>query len=186
MSFLINPFAFAVAGGDFESIATVTVGSGGAANIDFTSISASYQHLQLRGISKSTSTGADSQWFYMQLNSDTASNYNSHQLYGTGASAVATNNASDAIRLGGSVRSSAASQMFTTHVIDILDYANTSKNTTVRSFSGWDTNNTTTGVVWHSSGLWRSTSAVTSIRLGIVVENFTQHSTFALYGIKAP
>jgi hypothetical protein len=33
MSFLINPFAFLAAGGDFESIATVTVGSGGAASL---------------------------------------------------------------------------------------------------------------------------------------------------------
>ncbi len=183
--FFINPFIYA-GGGDFESIATVTVGSGGAANIEFTSIPGTYQHLQIRGLTKSDSASADSQWFYLQVNSDTASNYNSHQLYGTGASAVATNNSSDAIRLGGSVRSSAASQMFTAHVIDILDYANTSKNTTFRSFSGWDTNNTTTGVVWQSSGLWRSTSAVTSLKFGIIVENFVQHSTFALYGVKAP
>jgi hypothetical protein len=34
--------------GDYESIATVTVGSGGAANVEFTSIPATYTHLQLR------------------------------------------------------------------------------------------------------------------------------------------
>jgi hypothetical protein len=37
--------------GDFESIATVTVGGGGAANVEFTSIPATYTHLQLRIIS---------------------------------------------------------------------------------------------------------------------------------------
>ena len=47
--FFINPFIFA-AGGDFESIATVTVGGGGAASIEFTSIPGTYQHLQIRGI----------------------------------------------------------------------------------------------------------------------------------------
>ncbi len=35
--FFINPFIYA-GGGDFESIATVTVGSGGAASIEFASI----------------------------------------------------------------------------------------------------------------------------------------------------
>ena len=183
--FFINPFLEA-AGGDFESIATVTVGSGGATNIEFTSIPGTYQHLQLRGLVKSASTGADSQWMWLQINGDTASNYNSHHLYGTGASAVATNNSSDAIRVAGAVRSSAASQIFSAYVVDILDYANTSKNTTTRAFGGWDSNNTTTGVVWVTSGLWRSTSAVTSLKFGIIVEDFTQHSTWALYGVKAP
>jgi hypothetical protein len=36
--------------GDFESIATVSVGSGGAADVEFTSIPATYTHLQIRGI----------------------------------------------------------------------------------------------------------------------------------------
>jgi hypothetical protein len=34
------------AAGDFESIATVTVGSGGSAVISFTSIPSTYAHLQ--------------------------------------------------------------------------------------------------------------------------------------------
>ena len=36
----------------YESIATVTVGSGGAANVEFTSIPADYTHLQIRGIGR--------------------------------------------------------------------------------------------------------------------------------------
>jgi hypothetical protein len=35
---------------DFESIATVTVGGGGAATVEFTSIPGTYQHLQIRAI----------------------------------------------------------------------------------------------------------------------------------------
>ena len=38
--------------GSYESIQTVTVGLGGAANVEFTSIPATYTHLQIRGISK--------------------------------------------------------------------------------------------------------------------------------------
>ena len=49
--------------GDFESIATVTVGSGGASSIEFTSIPGTYQHLQVRGLlrqSSSSASGRDS------------------------------------------------------------------------------------------------------------------------------
>jgi hypothetical protein len=37
----------------YESIATVTVGGGGAATVAFTSIPATYTHLQIRGIGRS-------------------------------------------------------------------------------------------------------------------------------------
>jgi hypothetical protein len=45
--------------GDFESIATVTVGGGGAATVEFTSIPATYTHLQLRYIAQKTSNGSN-------------------------------------------------------------------------------------------------------------------------------
>jgi len=38
--------------GDFESIATVSVGSGGAADVTFSSIPATFTHLQIRYIVK--------------------------------------------------------------------------------------------------------------------------------------
>jgi hypothetical protein len=70
----------------YESIATVTVGSGGAANVEFTSIPATYTHLQVRGIGRSleANTGVDVQ--YLRFNSDTGSNYAWHQLVGNGSS----------------------------------------------------------------------------------------------------
>ena len=43
---------------DFESIATVSVGSGGAANVEFTSIPATFTHLQIRAILKTTTSAA--------------------------------------------------------------------------------------------------------------------------------
>jgi hypothetical protein len=70
----------------FELIAAVTVGSGGAANIEFTSIPSTYTHLQIRGIVRSDGVNSNLFW---QLNSDSSnSNYNIHILRGTGSAVV--------------------------------------------------------------------------------------------------
>ena len=42
---------------DYESIATVSVGSGGAADVEFTSIPGTYTHLQIRWIARSARAG---------------------------------------------------------------------------------------------------------------------------------
>jgi hypothetical protein len=68
-------------------------------------------------------------------------------------------------------------------VLDILDYANTNKFKTVRSLTGVDANGS--GFVALMSGLYRSTTAITSIKLfSTYGSNWTSTSTFALYGVK--
>jgi hypothetical protein len=187
MSFLINPFTFAVAGGDFESIATVTVGSGGAANIEFTSIGTDWQHLQVRLVAR-TDRAAVSDGYNITLNSDTGSNYAGHTLFGTGtsASAQAESSVSSASSIGAPLSSATASaSIFGAAVIDVLDYASSSKKTTLRAFAGEDRNGA--GRVFLISNLWNSTAAVTSIKIvPLLGSNFVQHSTAALYGVKAP
>jgi hypothetical protein len=177
--------AFLAAGGDFESIATVTVGSGGAANIEFTSIPSTYQHLQIRMIHKDSRSGVNENNGSLRINGDTGSNYAYHRLYGDGSSAAAdgggTQNKISAI--GGIGQATAT--VFGAAVIDILDYASTTKNKTVRSFTGVDRNGG--GYVLLDSGVWLSTSAVTSLTLYSDGSGVTwaQHSTAALYGVKS-
>lgn len=170
--------------GSYESIATVTVGAGGASSIDFTSIPATYTHLQIRGIVKNNSTSTTADANGLQFNSDTATNYNTHYIQGDGASAVSGGVANlNFIYAGYCARSNASyTSMFGVSVIDILDYADTNKYKTVRTLSGVDMNGS--GYSFFSSGAWRSTSAITSIKLFISGNNYVQYSTFALYGIK--
>ena len=187
--FFINPFAFAAADGDFESIATVTVGSGGASSIEFTSIPGTYQHLQVRFMARSSRSGSATDGLYLEYNSDTSSaNYvRFHTLGGNGASASASAQASGvaAHNLGPNLTaSSATANIFAAGVADILDYAVTTKNTTVRWFGGQDQNGSGNCELY--SGLWLSTAAVTKLKFTVGIGNFVQHSTFALYGIKAP
>lgn len=170
--------------GNYESIQTITVGSGGAANVEFTSIPGTYQHLQVRGMGRSDYASQMRGW-RIRLNGQTGSSYAYHQLYGDGSAAYAGSGASQtSIYPGNIFGANISSSIFSAIVFDILDYANTSKNTTLRAFTGADSNSVQ-GNVFVSSGLLNSTSAITSITVYPDLGNMAQHSTLALYGIKA-
>ena len=170
----------------FYSIATVTA-AGGETSLAFSSIPSTYNHLQLRGILKDsyvTGTGGENNC-KLQFNSDTSSLYPTHQLKGDGTTASA----------GGSTGVSFiaysiweyfgnATNTFAVNIVDIIDYANTSKYKTVRSFGGEDINGTATGGIHLGSGYWPSTSAITSIQISGFLSGAAAGSTFALYGIK--
>ena len=165
--------------GTFDSIATTTVGSGGASSITFSSIPATYTHLQIRGIFK-PSTAC---WLGLRFNSDSGSNYAYHDLRGNGASATGEGVASQTIANLSLYNQSPVTSTFNAAVIDILDYANTSKYKTQRTLGGLDANGS--GNIDLASSLWMSTSAVTSIVLSCTASaTFTEYSSFALYGIK--
>ena len=170
---------------DFDSIQTVTVGGGGQATISFTSIPATYTHLQIRFTARSAVSAANAACL-VKFNSDATSNYTNHQIYGNGATAGSNN-------FGGSPRANmylgqisgatATAGIFGVGIIDILDYANTSKYKTARALNGQDSNGS--GDIDFRSGAWMSTSAIT--RIDITEDsaaNFAQYSSFALYGIK--
>ena len=165
---------------NFYSIATQTVGAGGASSVTFNSIPSTYTHLQIRGIVREASGGFDQA--FMQLNSDTGSNYATHNLNGNGSAAGAGATASTtSMSVAAIPGSNQTASIFGATVIDILDYANTNKYKTVRSLSGTDNNGS--GYAWFASGLWQNTSAVTNITI-FSTYNFVQYSQFALYGIK--
>ena len=165
----------------YESIATITVGAGGTANIDFTNIPQTYSHLQIRGFYKTNRDGDSA--MYTRLNNDTTNNYSYHSTYGDGGSTGS---------FGGGILNTgswgnvgpAAANVFATMIMDILDYSSSAKNTTVRVLHGQD-NNGSGGVVHISSFNWRISDPVTTIRIfganGAIQQ---QYSHFALYGIK--
>ena len=172
----------------FESISTATVGSP-VSTVTFSSIPATYTHLQVRLIAKSTETlynQSDAINFY--FNSDTThTNYRSHWLRGNGSSVSASQ-----IQLAGyniytgTIASGHSSQasILGTQIIDILDYTNTNKYKTVRTLGGDDLNSAE-GIIGFHSGLWMSTSTITGLTFQITNgSNFAQYSQFALYGIK--
>lgn len=167
----------------FESIATVTITST-SSTVEFTSIPQTYSALQIRGIAKIDMAGYAKE-IYCRLNNDTSANYGSHVLYGDGSNAQAAGPQGTSfmrIAYAGAMGSSPTNQ-YGTSIIDIQDYTSTTKKKTLRSFSGADAN-AGGGFVALGSGLWLSTSAVTSITLLLDSANFTSGTSFALYGIK--
>ena len=172
--------------GSFESISTVTVGGGGAANIEFTSIPATYTHLQIRGIVKGSDTADDRTSIVVQYNNDTGSNYARHLVGSNGSSAFLDAVASSSARAGARLISSHASyaNMFTACVMDILDYTNTNKYKTTRTLGGFNTNGGSFQEIVLGSFLWQNTAAISTIKLAPGGGNFVQYSQLALYGIK--
>lgn len=165
-------------------IATVTVGTA-QSTITFSSIPQNYEHLQIRGISKTSYTGASQ--IGLRFNSDNTTNYNSHYLEGDGTSAAGGNIGAANVAIIARTTSSGGgygTSNFGALVLDVLDYANTNKYKTTRCLNGWDV--TGGGYSGFYSGLWLSTSAVNTITLyiGGGAFNFAQYSSFALYGIK--
>lgn len=173
----------------FESIATATVGSGGQSTITFSSIPSTFEHLQIRSILRSTSGSAGSLDLFMNFNSDTGTNYRQYKvIFGDGSSAAAAASgtstaAINKISPAHFLRDGNTASVYSTMVCDILDYKNTNKYKVTRSLMGHDLNGS--GRLNLFSGLWQSTSAITSIDLTVEGGNdFKQYTQFALYGIK--
>ena len=174
--------AFVSVPNSFESIATVSV-STAQAEIEFTSIPATYTHLQIRGIAR-VSRSTTATYLRLRFNNDATTAYSYHGVSGngstTGTDAGASQDFIETLRFPGATSSA---NIFGAIVIDILDYANTSKYKTARLLGGADQNGS--GEIWFHSGNWRNTTAISSIKLlEAVTGDFVQYSHFALYGIK--
>ena len=167
-----------------EAIATVYC-EVDTASITWSSLG-SYEHLQIRCNIKSDRSGSMVDGFQITFNGDTASNYSHHYMWGTSSST--SGNAFTSTRLN--IQNQLAAQggvtdaaNFSTGIIDVLDYRNANKNTTVIATMG-STGNWST--VSFESGLWDSTAAVTSILLDQVNgPNFMRGSEFTLYGLNS-
>jgi len=174
----------------YESIQTVSL-SGTQATISFTSIPSTYKNLQIRGISRSSTTYTYQSVVMVQFNSDaTAGNYYAYHLMTGDTTAAASYAGATTTTAGGMVGRTAGgsgvANTFAPLVIDILDYADTNKYKTTRAFSGNEgqTTNIDNDVTIFSN-LWKSTSAISQIDLKVNGGfSFVQYSHFALYGIK--
>jgi hypothetical protein len=172
----------------YESIATYT-GTGSNNSVTFSSIASTWKHLQIRAIVRcTTSTGGNSLlWWRFNGDSSTAS-YAMHGLYADGSSAgayqIVSGNYGKGL-IGSTALATSLSNTYTAVTVDILDYGNTSKNKTVRSYRGEDYNGS--GEFRLASGVWLSTSAITSIEVGYLDNAGSYLATntqIALYGIK--
>jgi hypothetical protein len=120
----------------------------------------------------------------MRANGDSSSNYSIHSMYGDGSSVVTGGGVNEtSIWLGAYVPGSTApSGQYSSHVLDLLDPFDTTKFKTVRTFSGGIVQTAENGVNLASS-CWRSTSAISSLRL-YSIGNLVAGTRVSLYGIR--
>jgi hypothetical protein len=171
------------AGAAYEQIATTILGSS-AASVTFSTsgLGATYKHLQIRAVNRNTASNV-ANWNSMQFNNDTASNYSSHLLYGTGSAAQSDGLANQSyVWLTQTPSAQAPANAFGALVVDILDPFSTTKNKTVRTLGGY--RNASEQSIQLNSGNWRNTAAVTSILIFSQGNSFDIGSRFSLYGIR--
>ena len=159
----------------YEPIATTTLGTA-ASDITFSSIPATYTDLKI----VITGTSSASEYVAVQFNADTGTNYSRTALFGDGSTVTSNRTTS-----GNYVRDDA---LFTNNTnvamtsFDVFSYAGSTNKTLLMQGSG-DKNGS--GIVSRIVGLWRSTSAITSIKLfGAFGANFNTGTTATLYGVK--
>ena len=166
----------------FESIATTTL-TGTQTGITISSIPSTFKHLQIRVMAGSSYASAGYDLMQLRFNNDSATNYADHNLTGDGATATAGGQVTRTFieTIGFLVRTGTSANIFGVSVIDILDYASTSKYKTVRALGGEDRNGS--GNIRIGSGLWLSTNAINRIDF-CHGESLKTGTTIALYGIK--
>jgi len=165
----------------FDSIATTTLSSP-QSTLVVGSIPGTYQHLQIRGILKSTAIPGGTPRLYFN-NDRTTNSYSMHEIFGNGGGSTGVNQQFNLDAIYASLGSQNTTQ-FGAYVINIFDYASTSKSKTIQFIHGFDSN--ASGYVSFSTGMYTSTNAITSF--GITPQqtaNFDTGSTMAVYGIKA-
>ena len=170
-----------------EAIATQYL-EADAASITFSGITGTYEHLQLAGNARCTGTGTTLFDWQIEFNASAGTAYSTHTMQFYDAIKYAK-------RYTGSAFITLAAQAagdgipatdYGLFIIDILDYANTNKNTTCQTTSGAAlTQDTGTVRIAYGSGLWDDTAAVTQIKLTPGSGSVQRGSEFTLYGMSS-
>ena len=161
----------------YEPIATTTLGSA-QSTITFTSISQSFTDL----IAVFNGSNSTTTQYFLQVGNgsiDTNANYSTTGLTGNGSSAVSARYTNDTVGVRADLYATGGGNIKNT-IFQLQNYSNTSTNKTILIRSSLPVSETVA-----CAGLWRSTSAINTIRLTCSGGNFETGSTFTLYGIKA-
>jgi hypothetical protein len=182
-------FSAAGAGGgvslsDFELIQTTLLTSGTSA-FSFTGLGAyasTYKHLQLRFVQYNASVSPNQQELNVRFNSS-AGTYRQHTLSGNGTTAASSSSSRTSIPLSyyDPVFGTATSDF---GILDILDFASTTKNKTTRMLYGAFRPSYPDRTVFLQSGAWFDTAAITSLDFVTSSANIVYPARFSLYGIK--
>ena len=164
----------------YTLISSVTVGSGGAANIEFTSIPQTYTDLLVKLSGRSSRSAAVGEEFLLTFNNN-GSNYSERQLRGDGSSAISQTFSGSSIQQLGQPGAGATANTFGNWEFYIPNYAG-SNNKSI-SLDGVTENNAAQAYTYLEAGLWADSAAITSIKISAGSYLAVEHTTAYLYGI---
>lgn len=166
----------------YEPIASQTLNAD-ASFIEFTSIAATWTDLVLVVTGRTSRTATTDEAVMVRFNGDTASNYSLTNLIANGTTVLSQRASSQTGAEWGVLNTSISSNTTPSMaILTVMSYANTNVNKTVLGVSARDQGY---GVARYV-GLWRSTSAITTVRVYPALgPDFKSGATASLYGIKA-
>ena len=161
--------------GTYTLISSNTLGSA-AASVTFSSIPATYTDLKLVIVCQG-SLGSDNN---ITFNSDTATNYSITRLWSYDAVTPASNRATNQSYISDANEGMATSPNWSFYTYDIFSYAGSTYKTCLIN-ANEDKNGS--GAVAVCVGLWRSTSAISTITITNSAGNYQIGTTATIYGI---
>jgi hypothetical protein len=171
-----NPLAF-------QLISTQILGST-TNTVTFSSIPQNYKHLQLRITARSDIASDYAYYNQIQTNGVT-SGYtwrswfmrNANPLYDNGGATTTS------LKIGEQIYNGSASNIYSSNIIDLFNYSNTTVSKAIRAMSGGVTTVQANSSVIYSSGYIPGTSAISSIAIFPNSGNYVAGSRFSLYGV---
>jgi hypothetical protein len=157
-----------------KKIATVTVGAGGAASIDFTSIPGTATDLMLVMSARTASDGGDTAVITLKFNDDT-SGWSYRLLQGTGTTALSGTSYIGVVNGSGATANTFGNGSFYIPNYTVSQYKSVSGDSVIE-------NNATGGRLWMAGGIWSNNAVITSLSI-TSISNFAQYSTATLYGV---
>ena len=171
-----------------EAIATTYL-EADATSVTFSSISGSYQHLQLRMSLRSGDSGVAGYWGNIKIRFNDASAYTYHNAlggdpFGAGSETdqVVTYTGDTYMNSGFASTDLSEAANYASGILDILDYSDDgNKNTTMLLLAGHSGTNSS---ITFGSGLWDNTDDVTTVMI-LCSSGLWRGSEFSLYGLNS-
>jgi hypothetical protein len=162
------------------SLISSNVLSTAVGSVTFSAIPSTYTDLVVRTSTRSSVAGG----VFLQINGDTSSLYSTTRLRGDGATASSGRDTGTNLYFGLDVYDTSTANTFTSQEIYIPNYT-VAQNRAISNFLVQENNAASTNTnIDITAGLYRSTTAITSLTIFKTSNNFVSGSSFYLYGIK--
>jgi hypothetical protein len=161
---------------------TVTVGSGGAADITFSSIPAIYTDLVLKVSARTNRSGQPNDDILVQVNGNTSAIYSQRRVIANGSTVFSDSSSGSSVGVSIADGPTATASVFGNAELYFPNYAG-SENKSM-SADGVAENNATASWAGFNAFLASTTTAISSITLkSLLGTSFDQYTTATLYGI---